>query len=207
MLDLKRIDLFRITHIENIPHILQHGITHSTSPNANPVYKPIGDNSLIGARGSFILSNGRRLGDYIPFYFASRMPMLFVIQNGYNMVRAIPPQEIVYCISSVQRIMENNLDFIFTDGHAVNIFSTQYEAPDIERIESILDWKAIRAKYWKVENDLDIKRRKEAEFLVLGDIPFSALRGFLVCNESARLRLLTFGVEEASVHIKPDAYF
>jgi hypothetical protein len=39
--------LYRMTHIENIPHILQYGITHSSSRNSNPNFKPIGDVSLI----------------------------------------------------------------------------------------------------------------------------------------------------------------
>jgi ssDNA thymidine ADP-ribosyltransferase, DarT len=68
--------LFRITHIENIPHILQHGITHSTSLNANRNFVPIGDGSLIATRNNFLLNNGRLLGEYIPFYFGLRTPML-----------------------------------------------------------------------------------------------------------------------------------
>ena len=32
MADLNKIYLFRMTHIENIPHIYQYGITHIDSP-------------------------------------------------------------------------------------------------------------------------------------------------------------------------------
>lgn len=71
-----------MTHIENIPHILQNGITHSTSANANPNFVAIGDGSLITTRNNFLLNNGRRLGEYIPFYLGVRTPMLYVVQNG-----------------------------------------------------------------------------------------------------------------------------
>lgn len=98
-----------MTHIENIPHILQHGITHRTSPNCNPEFVPIGDSRLIGARDDLTLNNGRKLGDYIPFYFGTRMPMLYVIQRGHNGVPITPAEKIVYCISSVQKIMELGL--------------------------------------------------------------------------------------------------
>jgi hypothetical protein len=44
---LRKVYLFRMTHIENISHILKCGITHQTSENNNPDYIPIGDGGLI----------------------------------------------------------------------------------------------------------------------------------------------------------------
>ena len=151
-----KIRLYRMTHIENIPHVLQYGITHSSSPNANPAFVPIGDSSLITTRSQFVLDNGRWLGEYIPFYFGTRMPMLYVIQKGYNLVKPTLAEDIVYCVTSVQQIMEENLEYTFTDGHAVDSFSTQYGIEDIEKIDVLLDMKAIKARYWNDENDLDL---------------------------------------------------
>lgn len=196
-----------MTHIENIPHILQYGITHSTSANANRNFVPIGDSSLIATRNDFLLNNGRLLGEYIPFYFGYRTPMLYVVQNGFNMVAPTPAEKIVYCVSSVQKIIDLQLDFIFTDGHAVDGFSSQYTFTDIDNIDAILDKNAIKAKYWRSENDLDLKRRKEAEFLVLGDIIKNAILGFLTYNENAKNRVINFGANAAKVHIKPEFYF
>jgi len=42
--------LYRITHIDNIPHIVSNGITLPDSPNSNANYKTIGDRSLINTR-------------------------------------------------------------------------------------------------------------------------------------------------------------
>ncbi len=207
MPDLDDIYLFRMTHIENIPHILQYGITHSTSINANPNFMPIGDGSLIVTRNYFLLNNGRRLGEYIPFYFGVRTPMLYVVQNGFNMVFNTPAENIVYCVTSVQKIIDLQLDFVFTDGHAVDGFTTQYNAADIQNIDKIIDWNAVKAKYWRNDNDLDLKRRKEAEFLVLGDITIDAVLGFWVSNENAKNRVIAFGANANNVHIKPEFYF
>ncbi|MBP9209044.1 MAG: DUF4433 domain-containing protein [Saprospiraceae bacterium] len=207
MADLDKTYLFRMAHVENIPHILQHGITHSTSANANPDFVPIGDGSLIATRNDFLLNNGRRLGEYIPFYFGVRTPMLYVVQNGFNMVAPTPAENIVYCITSVQKIIDLQLDFVFTDGHAVDGFTTQYTVADIPNIDTILDWKAIKAKYWRDDNDLDLKRRKEAEFLVSGDISTEAVLGYLTYNENAKNRVIEFGANAANVHIKKDFYF
>lgn len=207
MPDLNKTYLFRMTHVENIPHILQHGITHSTSANANPDFVPIGDGSLIATRNDFLLHNGRRLGEYIPFYFGVRTPMLYVVQNGFNMVAPTPAENIVYCITSVQKIIDLQLDFVFTDGHAVDGFTTQYTVADIANIDNILDWTAIRAKYWRDDNDLDLKRRKEAEFLVSGDIDTKGVLGYLTYNENAKNTVINFGADAANVHIKSEFYF
>jgi ssDNA thymidine ADP-ribosyltransferase, DarT len=207
MPNLDKTYLFRMTHIENIPHILQNGITHSQSENAHPNFIPIGDGSLIATRSSFLLNNGRRLGEYIPFYFGVRTPMLYVVQKGFNMVKPTLPENIVYCVSSVKKITDLNLDFVFTDGHAVHGFSTQYSKNDIQNIDTILDKDAIKAKSWRDETDLDMKRRKEAEFLVLGDIAINAILGFVVYNENAKKRLIDFGVDKAKVQVKSNFYF
>lgn len=207
MPDFSKIFLFRMTHIENIPHILKFGITHKTSPKHDSNYKPIGDSSIINTRDSFLLNNGNNIGEYIPFYFWGKMPMLYVIQNGFNFVKAINPENIVYVISSVHEIIEANLDFVFTDGHAIDSFSRQYSKADIGNISNILDFNAIRTKYWKDENDLDLKRRKEAEFLVLGDINVKSVLGYFVYNQKAVEKLRNFGVEESKIYLKSHFYF
>ncbi len=207
MSELDKKYLFRMTHIENIPHILEYGITHVSSPNSNPDFVPIGDSTLISTRNDFVLNNGRRLGEYIPFYFGTRTPMLYVVQNGYNMVTTTPAQNIVYCITSVQMIIDLKLDFVFTDGHAVDCFSTQYLPDDVSELEDIIDWTAVKAKYWKDDNDLDLKRRKEAEFLVLGDIPLNGIVAYIVYNQNAKDSLVNFGVNDKIVYVMNNHYF
>ena len=205
--DLNRLHLFRMTHIENIEHILQYGITHISSPNANCNYLPIGDNSMIGSRNDFQLPNGKILGQYIPFYFGTRMPMLYVIQKGYNGVKVTPLANIVYCISSVQQIIDNNLPFILTNGHAVDGLTEFFNESDISQIDNIIDLKAIQAKYWREANDLDLKRRKEAEFLIESDLPSSAILGWAVYNEEAKTKLEKMGIDATKIVVKPTYYF
>jgi ssDNA thymidine ADP-ribosyltransferase, DarT len=205
MIDLNKIYLYRMTHVENIPHILKHGITHSESTNKNKNYKPIGDGSLISRRNSVEILNDKTLGEYIPFYFGSRMPMLYVIQKGFNGVSAISPEKIVYCISSVQKIIDLDLDFKFTDGHAVNALSSFYDKQDAHKIDSILDFAAIKAQWWN--EDLDVKRRKEAEFLIAEDMPSEAIVGYVVYNETVQKQMATFGIPIEKIAIRPNFYF
>ena len=208
MADLNKTYLYRMTHIENVPHILEHGVTHLSSANANKSYKAIGDDSIISTRNNIELPNGKKLGNYIPFYFGSRTPMLYVIQKGYNGVPVTPAQDIVYCISSVQKIVDHKLPFVFANGHAVAVGLTDfYEEKDLVNIDKILDKKAIDAKYWRNIEDTDLKRRKEAEFLVETDIPTTAIIGWVVYNEEAKKRLLEMGIPENMIYVKPDCYF
>src|SRR5690554_3698718 len=146
MVDFMKKYLYRMIHIENIPHVLQYGITHRNSPNANKNFVPIGDNSLISRRNTRVVNNGKLLGNYIPFYFGTRSPMLYVIQRGYNGVNRTVPENIVYCVTSVAEIINSQIDFLFTDGHAIDSFSTEYSKSQINNIESILDFNAINAR-------------------------------------------------------------
>jgi len=199
--------IYRMMHIDNVPHVLQAGITHTSSPNANASYVPIGDSSLINSRSQFVLPNDKTLGSYIPFYFGVRMPMLYVIQKGFNMVQSVPAEKIVYCVSTVQKMIDLDLPFIFSNGHAVDGFTEFFDKKDVENIDNLIDKAAIQAKYWKQESDNDLKRRKEAEFLVESDIPTEAIERWIVYNESAKEELKNKGVPENQIHVKPDYYF
>ncbi|MDR0738503.1 MAG: DUF4433 domain-containing protein, partial [Prevotellaceae bacterium] len=124
-----------MTHIENIPHILKYGITHKSSPNANPDYVTIGDVSLIGTRATkqVKINNGNRaqsfgtitLGDFIPFYFGVRMPMLYVIQHGGNCIeKATPKEDIIYVVCKLSDVAESGSTYYFSDGHATDAFTS-----------------------------------------------------------------------------------
>ena len=207
MLDLSKLYLFRMTHLKNIPHILEYGITHISSLNHNSNYLPIGDGSLILSRNDFKLDNNKLLGEYIPFYFGFRMPMLYVLQKGFNGVNPTSPENIVYCVSTVKDIIEHDLDFIFRDGHAVNKFTEFFESDRINDVKEIIDIKAIQSKYWKDDNDLDLKRRKESEFLISEDIPISAIKNFIVYNNGSKIALENMGIDAKKIYIYPQAYF
>lgn len=79
---------------------------------------------------------------------------------------------------------------------------------DIQTINGIIDKRAVDCKYWTDENDLDLKRRKEAEFLVLGDIPAGAILGFVVYDDNALRRIEQMdGYQDRTVVIRPNYYF
>lgn len=218
-MDLDKVIIYRITHIKNIPHILQYGITHRDSPNKNHNFVNIGDLSLIDTRRSkqIRVDNGEYssdnietivLGDYIPFYFGIRMPMLYVAQHGGNFVeKAHSPENIVYIACSLKSIILNGNKLYFTDGHATDNFTTFYNKDKITELVKIIDWKAVKSVYWGGEENLDLKRKKQAELLVSGDISPKHIVGFGCFNEKAKNTLISLGVLEDKIKIIRDAYY
>lgn len=217
-MNLDRINIYRILHIENIPHILKNGITHKNSPNFDPSFMSIGDLSLINNRATrqVNIDNGKTfntvetitLGNYTPFYFGVKMPMLYVIQNGGNFVeKANKPEDIIYIACSVQSIVDSSLVYYFSDGHATDFLTTFYNKDKILGLPQIVDWNAIKTPYWGGQDSLNIKRKKQAEFLVSGDIPSSFIVGYGCFNIVSKQRLLDFGVDEKLVKVIPNAYY
>ena len=196
-----------MVHIENVPHILLNGLTLANSENANENYVPIGDGSLIDRRSSVIVPNGKNLNEFLPFYFWYKMPMLYVVQKGYNGVPVQNPENIVYCVTNIEKIIQSQIPFLFTNGHAVSRLSEFFGKDEINSVEEILDFDAIKKDFWSDENDLDLKRRKEAEFLVEGNIPLDTISGWVVYNEKAKKKLLDFGIQENLVVIREKFYF
>ena len=63
------------------------------------------------------------------------------------------------------------------------------------------------ARFWNVEDDLDLKRRKEAELLIKNELPASYIKGLVVYNEVAQRQLLGFGIDASKIVIRESFYF
>ena len=197
---------FRIVHISNMADIAQYGIEHANSSHSIE-YTSIGDESIIEKRRHNINSNGIVLGDYIPFYFGPRSPMLYEIQHGFNNVKQRAADEIVYVVVSIQAIINANIDCIFTDGHAFSRITKFYDKVYLPKLNEIVFYNDVYAKYWKSEDDLDLKRRKEAELLIKNNLPFQYIAGFVVYDDAAKDKLIDCGIDSSRISVKPNFYF
>lgn len=184
---------FRLTHIDNIQYIMSHGLVRSVSTLRDENYVPIGDVQVIQIRKDRKY-HGYCLSDYMPFYFGPRSPMLYVIQHGFNGVRKVAPENIVYCVVRIEDIIKNDVGCIFTDGHALSSLTNYYGKNELAILDSFVKYDDVYSAYWNSEMDIDLKRRKEAELLINDDLPVQYIRGFVVYNETAKTRLETLAL-------------
>lgn len=217
---LEEIKIYRMTHIKNIPHILKYGITHKNSSNSNQNFVTIGDLSLIDLRNNKKVSidNGNLsndlnfsniiLGNFIPFYFGVKMPMLYVMQNGGNFVeKATPPNDIVYLACSLSDIIQSEMNYYFTDGNAVDGLTSFYDKNKTADLPNIVDWDSVKAPYWGGQENLRIKHKKQAEFLIQEDLNPKFIIGFGCYNKTAKEELINMGIEEMKIKKIPNAYY
>jgi hypothetical protein len=181
--------LYRLTHLQNLSHILRYGLVTAQHPDANPDFIRIGDSSLIEYRTELPAPDppGGVLADYIPFYLGPRQPMLYQIASGWEDIRQFDQEDIIYVISSVESIENQNLSYFFTDAHARSETSNKFT--DSAQLDHF-DWSSIYAKHWR--NDVDDLRRKEkkqAEFLVKWYVPVSCIHFIGVYNKLAETRV------------------
>lgn len=198
--------VFRMVHVDNIPHILQNGFVCRRLSAHNANYVPIADNIVLRRRD---LELGKRIKveDYIPFYFGPRQPMLYVIQNGYNGVEKRNAEDIVYCVVRIDSLVADGVECVFTDGHALSKITTFYNGNQLGNINQIIKYSEVYSQFWNQDNDIDLKRRKEAELLVKYYLKTDYISGFVVYNEIVRQKLVACGIPEGKIAIRTDYYF
>ena len=203
--------LYRITHINNLDFIFKsQKISCQNSPDNDSNFIGIGDSTLIQSRKSRqipIVPNGD-FSDYVAFYFGVRSPMLYNIQKGYSNVAKRHPEDIVYLITTYETVKNNNSDFIFTDGHGYHHLSQFFnQEADLKEV----DWKTVNLERWNdTEDDPDRKRKKQAEFLIHKDLPFSMILAIVVYNENAKSIIstkLAANNIKCNIVVKPNYYY
>lgn len=176
--------IYHITHIRNLPSIIEHGGILCDNSMASKIVNHVGiAHSHIKerrARKSVPLSPGGTLADYVPFYFAPRSPMLYAIHSGYVEGYREGETAVLHLVSSVDKVTKAGFKFVFTDGHAEMAISKFYNnSIDLNKI----DWKIMEAMYWNdTEEDNDRSRRRQSEFLVQRFFPWTCIEEIGVIN-------------------------
>ena len=128
------------------------------------------------------LAPGGCVADYVPFYFAARSPMLFIISKGDVPTYSGGQEEIVYLITSTEKVVEERLPFVFTDRNAA-LRIADY-GNDLQDLDDYVDWDLMEGRMWKnTDEEPDRQERRMAEFLVHGHMPWSAFIGVAACND------------------------
>ena len=159
--------VYHITHVDNLPSIIHRGglVCDRNAQEACIVH--IGHRHIKERRmnRAVPLPPFGAVGDYVPFYFAPRSPMLYAIHHGFVEGYEGGQMGVIHLVASVEAVAQCRLRWVFTDGHAdmVPLTSFYNDLADLNNI----DWSVMNSRYWFDTNeDPDRKRRRQAEFLV-----------------------------------------
>lgn len=195
--------IFRITHVDNVPWILENGLHCRSSKVIGPKFVSIGSVELIEKRAGHPVPISRfgTLADYVPFYFTSHSMMHFTIVTGRG-IKARSAEELAILVSSLDRAMQCGLDFVFTNGHAYMRETGFFKGKgDLNRI----DWDILRRRDFRRDDDDPGKSdRYQAEALIHKHVPVEAILGIGCYSERTAVRLRG-KVKELSVPIRIDA--
>ncbi len=210
--------IYHITNIDNLAGIIQAGGLWCDAERVRLGFPCVGiahehlkqrrARTFVRDRAGQTLAAGGVLADYVPFYFANRTPMLYTISRGNVAGYTGGQRDVVYLVATVEEAVAGGRPWCFTDGHAVEAM-TEFHA-DIERLDTI-DWEVIRARYWSnTEQDLDRRRRKQAEFLVHESVPWGWFHrlGVIDHGRSQQVKeIIAEAPHQPEVTIEPGWYY
>lgn len=202
--------IWRILHRANLPWVLQNGIHCGNSSVRSPEWVSIGNSELIDKRSvrPVPIPPGGALGDYVPFYFTPFSVMLRNIHTGWNGIKQLPNADIVILVSSLRRVSELGLPFLFTDCHAYSGLASFFD--DLALLDRI-DWSLLQRRDFKRDpEDPGKLERYQAEALVHQHVPLAALLGIVCYTDIVRAeiegKMRDLGVA-LPVHTRPNWYF
>lgn len=171
--------VLHFTHLDNLPAILgSGGLVGDCRARAEHSFTEVGDPAIKANRRDRAVPTGPggTVGDYVPFYFAPRSPMLYRIACDCR--DSIPgryqggDRPLVYLAVRIGAVIDAGLAWVGTNGNAAALVS-EFTC-DLGELEAMVDWPLMLAERWNnVPEDPDRQRRRMAEFLVHRQLPMT----------------------------------
>lgn len=197
--------IYHITDVENLPSILAAGGLRSDAAMVqnNPAvigYGHIKQRRMTGIRVN--CCGGRFVGEFVPFYFCPRSPMLYTVNLGNTGRPAGCQRSIVHLVSRLANGINQNRPWAISDGNA-GAYHAAFSS-DLAALAG-LDWTAIRATNWQGKT-----HQKSAEFLLADFFDWSGFHAVGCHNEATAQQvqnMLLKTVHRPSVKIEPQWYY
>lgn len=192
--------LGNITHIDNIPSIMQRGILcHEYAQKLK--HQSIALEDVQDRRHRKRVPNGLLLHQYACLYFSPRNPMMFYRKCHIETYKLED-----LCVLTVSPCVLNIDGVVISDGNASSSITRFYEAQ--EGILS-LNYDMVYAKWWNSEDVFEKEEKKRvkcAEVLVPYFIPYDLVTGAVVPTKSTEkaLRIRKF---DKHIIVDPDTFF
>ncbi len=162
--DLSKTHLYHITDISNLPSILVSGGLLSDCALAGVTHQVIGYSNIKQRRMTQYrveCCGNRFVGEFVPFYFCPRSPMLYTVNRGNT---GLPPgcqASIVHLVTTVAVAVNQGRPYAISDVNAGTGYATF--SSDLASIDdpTHLHWGDITSNQWQGRMHF-----KQAEFLV-----------------------------------------
>jgi hypothetical protein len=211
---LRRIAHF--THLDNLVSIAARGaLTCDRQAQKGQLVTEVGDPEIKASRRNRVVpvAPGGSVGDYVPFYYAPRSPMMYRIacdcRDSNSGRYQGGDRKLVFLCSTVGAIANSGLVWVATDGNAaaeISRFST-----NLEEVEQMIDWPLMSAQMWhNTSEDQDRQRRRMAELLVHREMALSLVNEVAAySDEEASKAAVALGghVLAQSVVVRPSWYY
>ncbi|RKY64145.1 MAG: DUF4433 domain-containing protein [Candidatus Latescibacterota bacterium] len=197
MLKLRR--LYYITHIENLPSILERGILcHRKIEEKKISFTPIYDAEIVATRREKKLSDGRNLWDFVNLYFQPRNAMLYrvIFFSKANL------EDII--IIGLKHSILNRKDIFVTTGNAASYNTEIFSAGKAKKYI-----KAIREKtdkeWWAIQDGS--KRELMAECLVPNSVSPEYISEIYVPNYNSLNKVKQICKKNIPILPEPELFF
>ena len=196
--------IYHITDVANLKAIVADGGLHSDATMQTRDYEGIGYSNIKKRRLEEIrvpCCGNRFVGEFVPFYYCPRSPMLYTINKG-NTGRPVGCQTtIVHLVSRVGFAVDLGRQWAVSDGNA-GAYHTSFFG-ELDAVRS-LDWNAINADSWGGR-----QHQKHAEFLVESFFPFKGFTeiGCYDANAAAQVATILGTAYKPLVSVKRKWYY
>jgi len=200
--------IVHFTHLRNLPGIVEEGIWSDADCRDRGLTEfEVGDLDIRERRLNLPIGCGPGgcVGDFVPFYFGPRSPMMFRLKKTDEQFLA-EYDEIIYLVTRVEDVLDAGCGWVASDRNAA--LSLAEFVDELDDLDDHISWDVMRAQYWG--DFTDGKDRRMAEFLVHESVPWECVRAIVVRSEATKraVESLLVGVtHRPAVSVRGGWYF
>ena len=197
--------IYHITDVANLPGLIAENALLSDAVVAKRNPEIIGHDHIKRRRLKDIpvqCCGWRYVGEFVPFYFCPRSPMLFALNKGATGRPEGCQKSVVHLVSTVAAGIATGKAWAVSSGNA-GAFHTTF-ASNLAALDD-LDWAAIRATQWQ-----GMQHQKSAEFLVADSFPWSSIQEIGCHNSTTAAKvseLLANVAHQPAVAVRKNWYY
>ncbi|GIF77340.1 type II toxin-antitoxin system toxin DNA ADP-ribosyl transferase DarT [Asanoa siamensis] len=208
--------IYHFTHMDNLQRIFSTGrLLCDVAARDGQTRTEVGDPAIKQSRRlrPVLAGPGGLVGDYVPFYFASRSPMMYRIACDHRDSKpdcyAGGDRPLVYLVTTIGAVVDAGLAWVGTDGNAAT--ATSEFTADLGSLSTMVDWPLMMAERWSnAQDDMDRQRRRQAEFLVHDALPTQLIRWIATYSDQHRSqagRLISGHPLAERIIVRPKWYY